>query len=55
MFRREEWIMANKARKTARRGKKLTRKIVGQIRPLKTLSDPAPGGPVPIPYPNTGG
>ena len=50
MFGTEEQIMANKVRKAARTRKKLSRKVVGRIRPLKTPSPP--GGPLPIPYPN---
>jgi hypothetical protein len=45
--------MANKVRKTASRGKKLRRKEMKSIRPLKApLIKPSPGGPVPVPYPN---
>jgi hypothetical protein len=45
--------MANKVRKTSSRGKKLSRKEMKSVRPLKApLKPPSPGGPVPIPYPN---
>ena len=50
MFSREEWIMANKVRKAARTRKKLSRKVLSSIRPLK--APPPPGGPLPVPYPN---
>ena len=50
MFSTEEQIMANKARKAAKTRKKLSRKVLSSIRPLKAPSPP--DGPLPIPYPN---
>ena len=41
--------MATKARKLARKTKKLRAKPLNSVKNLKT---PSPGGPVPIPYPN---
>jgi hypothetical protein len=49
----EELPVTNKARKAASKGKKLRRKMLGSVRPLKApLKEPSPSGPVPIPYPN---
>jgi hypothetical protein len=44
--------MATKPGKPAKRRKKLSGKVMGRVRPLKSLADPAPPVPVPVPYPN---
>jgi hypothetical protein len=49
--------VATKQSKAAKGRKKLSGKVVGRIRPLKTLADPCPPlppVPVPVPYPNKG-
>ena len=42
-----------KVSKAGKKGRKLNRKMLGSIRPLR-VPTPAPPGPIPIPYPTLG-
>jgi len=47
-------MVATKPSKAAKRRKKLSRKVMERIKPLKGLADSAPPVPLPVPYPNMG-